>query len=69
MAHVIEGTWEEIKAHEAEFAGHRVRLIVDPDVPMIVQDRAHLIEELLAADDSPVEERSEERRVGKECRP
>ncbi len=26
MPPVIEGTWEEIKAHEAELAGHRFRL-------------------------------------------
>ena len=28
--HIIEGTWEEIKRHEAEFAGHMLRVIVKP---------------------------------------
>lgn len=29
----LEGTWEEIVAHSAELAGHRVRLIILPDAP------------------------------------
>jgi hypothetical protein len=28
--HVIEGTWEEIKRHEAELAGRHVRLTITP---------------------------------------
>ena len=30
MAHIIEGTWDEIKQYEAAFAGHRLRVIIDP---------------------------------------
>jgi len=30
MAHIIEGAWEEIKAHEAQITGHKLRLVVDP---------------------------------------
>ncbi len=29
----LEGTWEEIVAHAAEFTGRRVRVIVLPDKP------------------------------------
>jgi hypothetical protein len=29
-AHVIEGTWEEIERHKAEFAGHMLRLTIKP---------------------------------------
>ena len=32
MAYIIEGTWEEIKQHEAEFAGQYLRVIVAPEV-------------------------------------
>ena len=28
---VIEGTWEEIKAHEAELTGRQVRLTIKPE--------------------------------------
>ncbi len=31
--YVIEGTWEEIKLHEEEFVGHRLRVIVRSDKP------------------------------------
>jgi len=27
-AHVIEGTWEEIKRHESELIGHHLRVII-----------------------------------------
>jgi len=30
---VIEGTWEEIKLHEPELTGRRVRLTVKPEKP------------------------------------
>ena len=33
MARVIEGTWEEIKSHEAELTGRRVRLVVKSERP------------------------------------
>ena len=29
--HVIEGTWEEIKSHEAELIGHHLRVIITPE--------------------------------------
>jgi hypothetical protein len=56
MAHIIEGTWEEIKTHDIELNGHMVRLIVDPetddaselaDPPFTVRSRDHLVELLL----------------------
>ncbi|GIV16438.1 MAG: hypothetical protein KatS3mg022_1873 [Armatimonadota bacterium] len=28
---VLEGTWEEIKAHESELKGHRLRVMVLPE--------------------------------------
>jgi hypothetical protein len=31
MTQILEGTWEQVKTHDAELAGRRVRLIVDPD--------------------------------------
>src|SRR5258708_8313791 len=31
MAHIIEGTWDEIKAHEAKIRGHKLRLEIDPE--------------------------------------
>ena len=47
MTQVIEGTWEDIKRHEADLAGHKLMLIVDPaDVPNTIQSLEHL-EELL----------------------
>lgn len=30
MGYVIEGTWEEIKRHEAEFVGQRLRVTISP---------------------------------------
>ena len=30
---VIEGTWEEIERHKAEFAGHLLRLTIKPQRP------------------------------------
>ena len=30
---VIEGTWEEIERHKAEFAGHWLRLTIKPQRP------------------------------------
>ena len=30
---VIEGTWEEIKLHEAEFAGQFLRVTLNPERP------------------------------------
>lgn len=34
MTHVLEGTWEQIKTHEAELAGRRLRVFVEiDDVP------------------------------------
>jgi hypothetical protein len=32
-AHVIEGTWEEIESHKAEFAGRYLRLTVTSEKP------------------------------------
>ena len=47
MAQVIEGTWDDIKRYEADFAGHKLMLIVDPaEVPNTIQSLEHL-EELL----------------------
>ncbi len=37
MVQVIEGTWEEIKLHEAEFAGRHLRVIVDAEPAVIDQ--------------------------------
>jgi hypothetical protein len=31
MPHIIEGTWDEIKQHESEFACHRLLVIIDPE--------------------------------------
>jgi hypothetical protein len=63
MATVIEGTWEEIKERESELAGHRIRLIVDPDdvldsipEPTIVRSKEHLVELLVDAMNSPTHE-------------
>jgi len=48
MEQIIEGTWDEIKKREAEFAGHKLMLIVDPaEPPNTIRDRAHLEELLL----------------------
>lgn len=48
MEQIIEGTWDEIKKREAEFAGHEVMLIVDPvEPPNTIRDKAHLEELLL----------------------
>jgi hypothetical protein len=48
MELVIEGTWDEIKSHEAEFNGHRLMLIVDPEEPPnTIRDADHLEELLL----------------------
>ncbi len=30
MSQIIEGTWEEVKQHEAELVGHYVRVTIDP---------------------------------------
>lgn len=30
MQQVLEGTWEEIKTHEAELAGKRLRVVICP---------------------------------------
>jgi len=57
MARILEGTWEEIKAHDAELTGLKMRVIVEqvddvdyaagiPPPPNSVRDKAHL-EELL----------------------
>ena len=36
--HVLEGTWEEIRAYEPRLAGHRVRVtILDPDAAPTAQ--------------------------------
>jgi len=35
--HVLEGTWEEIAAHAEEFAGKRLKVIVDVDAPEAVE--------------------------------
>jgi len=29
MAHILTGTWEQIKAHDAELAGRQLRVIVE----------------------------------------
>jgi len=38
--HVIEGTWEEIKRHEAELIGRHVRLTIKPDKPATHKQKA-----------------------------
>jgi hypothetical protein len=35
----MEGTWEEIRAHAAELAGHRVRVTVLPSEPEAVVEQ------------------------------
>ena len=64
MATVYEGTWEEIKAHEAELAGRKVRLIVEetPDEAAIRErvariDRGLAMAREFGKDLSPVPER------------
>ena len=57
MTRILEGTWEEIKSHDAELAGLRLRVIVEPEEvdyaahipppPNTVRDKAHLEELLL----------------------
>jgi len=58
MARILEGTWEEIKAHDAELTGLKMRVIVEqvdyvdyaaemPPPPTTVRDKAHLEELLL----------------------
>jgi hypothetical protein len=64
MPHVIEGTWEEVKKHEAEFVGHHVKLIIDaeiedlaagiPDPPDTIRDLDHLKELIREGLNSPV---------------
>ncbi|MGO8671806.1 MAG: malectin domain-containing carbohydrate-binding protein [Capsulimonadaceae bacterium] len=41
----IEGTWEEIKQHEADFAGHRFRLTQLPDIEAEIDSPPDLPEE------------------------
>jgi len=38
--HVIEGSWEEIKRHEAEFVGHHLRVTITPQKPLPHQPKA-----------------------------
>lgn len=38
MAHVLTGTWEEIKTHDAELAGRQMKVIVDGDEPKRTQE-------------------------------
>lgn len=53
MTQVIEGTWEDIKRHEADFAGHKLMLIVDPaEVPNTIRSLEHLEELLIEGMDS-----------------
>lgn len=59
MTWIIEGTWEEIKAHEAELRGHRLRVVIDPvedeedltaDIPpppFSIKSREELVNSLL----------------------
>jgi hypothetical protein len=64
MTHTIEGTWDEIQAYAAGLAGHRLRVIVDPEdedhgAPehLIVRDAAQLhqlLKEGLASPKSPM---------------
>jgi len=65
MAHIIEGTWDEIKQYEAAFAGHRLRVIIDPvendeeedlaaDIPpppFSIKSREELVSSLIAGVD------------------
>ena len=64
MAHIIEGTWDEIKQYEAAFAGHRLRVIIDPvedeeedltagmpPPPFAIKSREELVESLMAGVD------------------
>jgi hypothetical protein len=62
VTYVLEGTWDEIKAHEAEFNGYRLRVIVEtdepdwtdiiPDPPFTVSSREQLVEALTNASPS-----------------
>jgi hypothetical protein len=57
MTRILEGTWEEIKTHDAELTGLRLRVIIEPaesdatdDIPAppnTIRDKAHLEELLL----------------------
>jgi hypothetical protein len=38
--YTIEGTWDEIKRHEPEFAGRRLRVTVEEDIPVRQQGKA-----------------------------
>jgi hypothetical protein len=59
MTYVLEGTWDEIKAHEAEFNGCKLRVLVEsdkqdwsdiaPDPPFTVRNKEHLVELLSKA--------------------
>jgi len=70
MTLVIEGSWEEIKARESEFAGHRLRVIVEaetderinnlPPPPFAVRDQDHLEELMLESLGGPLYEVTEE---------
>lgn len=44
---VLTGAWEEIRAHDAELAGHRVKLIILPEENPMMLDQvlADLLEE------------------------
>ena len=37
---VIEGTWEEVKRHEAELIGRQVRVTIKPEKPAIQKQKA-----------------------------
>jgi len=57
MTRILEGTWEEIKKHDMELTGLKLRVIVEPEEvdysvdipapPNTIRDKAHLEELLL----------------------
>lgn len=58
MQRIIEGTWDEIKKHESQLAGHKLVLIVDlGEPPSAARDQARLEALLLEAveKDDPIE--------------
>ena len=38
MGPILSGTWDEIKQREAEFSGHRLLVIIDPEGDASMQD-------------------------------
>ncbi len=38
LPQMLEGTWEEIKQHEAELSGQRLRVYINPDLILPAQN-------------------------------